>query len=153
MTFARNNLSQIDMIALSGGHTLGFSNCSHFANRLYSFSSSSHVGPSLNQDYAKQLMDGCPRNVDPAISINMDPVTPKTFDNVYFQNLVNGKGLFTSDEVLFMDPASRPTVKDFANSSSDFNGAFATAMRKLGRVRVKTGSQGSIKTNCTVINS
>jgi hypothetical protein len=26
-------------------------------------------------------------------------------------------------------------------------------MRKLGRVRVKTGSQGSIRTDCTVINS
>ena len=151
--FARNNLSQIDMIALSGAHTLGFSHCSRFANRLYSFSSSSPVDPSLNQDYAKQLMDGCPRNVDPSIAINMDPVTPQTFDNVYFQNLVNGKGLFTSDEVLFTDPASQPTVKDFANSSSDFNGAFATAMRKLGRVRVKTGSQGSIRTDCTVINS
>ncbi|KAJ7013811.1 hypothetical protein NC653_003445 [Populus alba x Populus x berolinensis] len=66
-------------------------------------------------------------------------------------NLVNGKGFFTSDEVLFTDPASQPTVNDFANSSSDFNGAFATAIRKHGRVRVKTGGQGSIGTDCTII--
>ncbi|KAJ6965474.1 class III peroxidase [Populus alba x Populus x berolinensis] len=58
--FAGNNLSQIDMIALSGAHALGFSNCSRFVNRLYSFPSSSPVDPSLNQDYAKQLMEGCP---------------------------------------------------------------------------------------------
>ncbi|KAJ6965473.1 hypothetical protein NC652_003374 [Populus alba x Populus x berolinensis] len=83
----------------------------------------------------------------------MDLVTPQTFDNVYFQNLVNGKGLFTSDEVLFTDPSSQPTVNDFANSLSDFNGPFAIAMRKIRRVRVKTGSRGSIRTDCTIINS
>ncbi|KAF9663531.1 hypothetical protein SADUNF_Sadunf17G0061000 [Salix dunnii] len=32
--------------------------------------------------------------------------------------------------------------------SGDFSRAFATAMRKLGRVGVKTGSQGSIRTDC-----
>lgn len=151
--FARNNLSQIDMIALSGAHTLGFSHCNRFANRLYSFSSSSPVDPSLNADYAQQLMKACPKDVDPSIAIDMDPETPRTFDNVYYQNLVSGKGLFTSDEVLFSDPASQPTVNDFAKSSGDFSGAFATAMRKLGRVGVKTGRQGSIRTDCTVISS
>jgi peroxidase len=151
--FAKNNLNQIDMIALSGAHTLGFSHCNRFAKRLYSFSSSSPVDPSLDAEYAQQLMNACPRNVDPSIAIDMDPVTSRTFDNVYFQNLVSGKGLFTSDEVLFSDPASQPTVNDFAKNSGDFNGAFATAMRKLGRVGVKTGSQGTIRTDCTVINS
>lgn len=131
--FAKNNLNQIDMIALSGAHTLGFSHCNRFAKRLYSFSSSSPVDPSLDAEYAQQLMNACPRNVDPSIAIDMDPVTSRTFDNVYFQNLVSGKGLFTSDEVLFSDPASQPTVNDFAKNSGDFNGAFATAMRKLGR--------------------
>lgn len=151
--FAKNNLSQIDMIALSGAHTLGFSHCNRFANRIYSFSPSSPVDPSLDPDYAKQLMAACPRNVDPVIAIDMDPTTPRTFDNVYYQNLVAGKGLFTSDEVLFTDPASKPMVVDFANSPGDFNGAFVTAMRKLGRVGVKTGSQGRIRTDCTILNS
>ncbi|KAJ9683238.1 hypothetical protein PVL29_019000 [Vitis rotundifolia] len=151
--FARHNLSQLDMIALSGAHTVGFSHCSRFANRLYSFSSSSQVDPSLDPDYAKQLMSACPQNVDPRIAIDMDPVTPRTFDNVYYQNLVAGKGLFTSDEALFSDPASKPTVTDFANSPGDFNGAFITAMRKLGRVGVKTGDQGQIRKDCTAFNS
>ncbi|KAH7577184.1 hypothetical protein ACOSP7_002005 [Xanthoceras sorbifolium] len=151
--FAKNNLNQIDMIALSGAHTLGFSHCDRFATRLYSFSSSSTVDPSLDPEYAKQLMDACPRNVDPRIAIDMDPVTPRAFDNVYYQNLVAGKGLFTSDEVLFSDPASQPTVNDFARSPGDFNGAFATAMIKLGRVGVKTGNQGEIRLDCAAFNS
>lgn len=151
--FARHNLSQLDMIALSGAHTLGFSHCSRFANRLYSFSSSSSVDPSLDPAYAQQLMAACPRDVDPRIAIDMDPTTPRTFDNVYYQNLVAGKGLFTSDQVLFTDPSSQPTVTNFANSPGDYNGAFVTAMRKLGRVGVKTGDEGEIRRDCTAFNT
>lgn len=83
----------------------------------------------------------------------MDPVTPRTFDNIYYQNLLGGKALFTSDEVLFTNPASQPTVNDFATNPGDFNGAFITAMRKLGRVGVKTGNQGEIRRDCTAFNS
>ncbi|GLT81670.1 hypothetical protein SLE2022_001060 [Rubroshorea leprosula] len=151
--FAKNNLTQTDMIALSGAHTVGFSHCDRFANRIYSFSKSSPVDPTLNSSYAVQLMQACPRNVDPSIAIDMDPVTPRLFDNMYYKNLVNGEGLFTSDEVLFTDPASRSTVNDFANNPTDFNGAFAAAMRKLGRTRVKTGKKGEIRRDCTAFNN
>ncbi|KAM0003013.1 putative peroxidase [Helianthus debilis subsp. tardiflorus] len=150
--FARHNLTQLDMIALSGAHTLGFSHCNRFANRLYSFSSSSKVDPSLDPTYAQQLMASCPQNVAPDIAINMDPITPQTFDNVYYQNLVAGKGLFTSDQVLFTNPSTQSTVNDFANNPGDFNGAFITAMRKLGQTGVKTGNQGEIRRDCTAFN-
>lgn len=151
--FTKNNLTQLDMIALSGAHTLGFSHCSKLANRLYNFSNSSPVDSSLNATYAQQLMQACPQNVDPRIAVDLDPVTPQTFDNVYYQNLVVGKGLLTSDEVLFTNAASQPTVNDFANNPSDFNTAFVTAMRKLGRCGVKSGSQGEIRKDCTAFNS
>jgi len=141
------------MIALSGAHTLGFSHCSRFSNRLYSFSSSSPVDPSLNSTYAQQLEGECPQNVDPNIAVTLDPVTPQTFDNVYYQNLVAGMGLLTSDQVLYTDPTSQPTIVDFANNPGDFNRAFIRAMRKLGRVGVKTGNDGEIRTDCTSFNS
>lgn len=150
--FSKHNLSRLDMIALSGAHTVGFSHCSRFANRLYSFSSSSTTDPSLNPDYAKQLESACPQNVDPLIAVDLDPVTPRAFDNIYYQNLVGGKGLLSSDQVLFTDPASQSTVIDFAKSPGAFNGAFTTAMRKLGRVGVKTGKNGQIRTDCTAFN-
>lgn len=151
--FAKHNLTQLDMIALSGAHTIGFSHCNRFANRLYSFSSSSKIDPSLDPSYAQQLIAACPQNVDPSIAVNMDPETPQTFDNVYYQNLVAGKGLLTADQVLFTDPASQRTVNDFANSPGDFNGAFIAAMKKLGRVGVKTGNQGEIRRDCSTFNS
>lgn len=151
--FSKNNLTQLDMIALSGAHTLGFSHCSRFSNRLYNFSSSSPVDPSMNATYSQQMMQACPPNVDPRIAVDLDPVTPQTFDNVYYKNLVAGTGLLSSDEVLFTNPASQPTVNDFASNSSDFFAAFVTAMIKLGRVGVKTGSQGEIRKDCTAFNS
>lgn len=151
--FRKNNLTQIDMIALSGAHTVGFSHCNRFSDRVYSFSSSSPVDPSLNPSYAQQLMLACPPNVDPTIAVDMDPNTPKTFDNVYYQNLVAGEGLLTSDQVLFTDPASKPTVTNFATNPGSFAAAFATAMVKLGRVDVKTGNQGEIRRDCSGFNS
>ncbi|XP_038886268.1 peroxidase 51-like [Benincasa hispida] len=151
--FAAHNLTLIDMIALSGAHTLGFSHCDRFANRLYSFSPSSPVDPSLDPGYAQQLMDACPQNVDPSVAINMDPITPQTFDNVYYQNLVAGKGLFTADQILFTESESQPTVRSFATNGAEFNAAFITAMTKLGRVGVKTGNDGEIRRDCTAFNS
>ncbi|KAI5341422.1 PREDICTED: peroxidase [Prunus dulcis] len=149
--FAKHNLSQTDVVALSGAHTVGFSHCGRFSDRLYNFSSNSPVDPSLDPGYAKQLMGACPINADQVI--NLDPETPDTFDNAYYRNLVAGKGLLSSDQVLFSDSASRPTVIDFANNPGNFNGAFITAMRKLGRVGVKTSDQGQIRTDCTTFNS
>ncbi|CAN0862334.1 Peroxidase 73 [Linum grandiflorum] len=101
--FAKHNLTQFDMIALSGAHTLGFFHCNRFFNRIYS----SKVDPSLNSTYARQLMTACPRNMHPSIAIDMDPTTPRRFDNMYYQNLVEGKGMFSSDQVLFSDRRSQ----------------------------------------------
>ncbi|XP_078430368.1 peroxidase 50-like [Wolffia australiana] len=149
--FAANGLSQQDMIALSAAHTLGFSHCSRFANRIYGFSSSNKIDPTLNSTYAKQLQASCPRNVDPLIAIDMDPTTPRTFDNAYYKNLQQGKGLFSSDQILFTDARSRPTVNAWAQSSDQFNRAFISAITKLGRVGVKTGSRGNIRAACDVL--
>ncbi|GKU98860.1 hypothetical protein SLEP1_g11798 [Rubroshorea leprosula] len=150
--FAANGLSQSDMVALSGAHTVGFSHCSKFASRIYSFSNQNPVDPTLNQAYATQLQQMCPRNVDPTIAINMDPTTPRNFDNVYYKNLQQGKGLFTSDQILFTDSRSKATVNAWASSSQAFQNAFVAAMTKLGRVGVKTGKNGNIRKDCSAFN-
>ncbi|KAG2263507.1 hypothetical protein Bca52824_070586 [Brassica carinata] len=150
--FKKNNLTQEDMIALSAAHTLGFAHCSKVFNRIYNFNRTISVDPTLNMTYAKELQMACPKNVDPRIAINMDPVTPRTFDNVYYKNLQQGKGLFTSDQVLYTDVRSRPTVNAWARDSPSFNRAFVTAMTKLGRVGVKTSRNGNIRRDCGAFN-
>lgn len=150
--FAAHGLTQTDMIALSAAHSLGFSHCSKFSNRVYNFARGSPMDPALNKTYAAQLQAMCPKKVDPRIAIDMDPNTPKTFDNVYYKNLQRGMGLFTSDQVLFTDRRSKPTVNFWAQNSAAFQRGFVTAMTKLGRVGVKTGSQGNIRHDCAAFN-
>ncbi|KAL1537098.1 Peroxidase 51 [Salvia divinorum] len=150
--FASRGLSQADMIALSACHTVGFSHCNKFSNRIYNFSPQNPVDPTLDKTYAGKLQGMCPRNVDPRIAIDMDPATPRIFDNAYFRNLIEGKGLFTSDQVLFTDSRSKNTVNQWASDSKAFNDAFITAITKLGRVGVKTGRNGNIRFDCGRFN-
>ncbi|KAK6151165.1 hypothetical protein DH2020_016097 [Rehmannia glutinosa] len=150
--FSSRGLSQADMIALSACHTVGFSHCEKFSNRIYNFSRQNPVDPTLNRQYATDLQRMCPRDVDPRIAIDMDPTTPRQFDNAYFKNLVQGKGLFTSDQVLFTDRRSRNTVNTWASNPKAFNDALIEAMTKLGRVGVKTGRNGNIRFDCGRFN-
>lgn len=136
----------------AGAHTLGFSHCSRFANRVYNFSHKSAVDPTLDVAYADDLRSMCPKNVDPRIAIDMDPTTPRTFDHVYYKNLQNGKGLFSSDQVLFTDPRSKPAVNAFASSVHVFNDNFVAAITRLGRVGIKNAKNGNIRRDCSVLD-
>jgi peroxidase len=97
-------------------------------------------------------MKACPSNVGKTIAVNMDPISPITFDNNYYTNLVNGFGLFTSDQVLYTDNASKKTVQEFSANQTKFFEAFTESMIKLGRVGVKTGNSGEIRKDCTAFN-
>lgn len=131
---------------------MGFSHCSKFAKRIYNFQRGRSIDPTLNPTYARQLRQMCPQKVDPTIAINMDPATPQTFDNQYFKNLQQGRGLFSSDQILFTDSRSRGIVNIFAANQTAFQQAFVAAITKLGRVGVKTGQEGEIRRVCSVVN-
>nr|CAB3481549.1 unnamed protein product [Digitaria exilis] len=150
--FQRNGFSLVDMVALSGAHTVGFAHCTRFLNRLYYYNSTMPTDPSIHPDYAKQLKDACPSNVGATIAVNMDPVTPVQFDNKYYTNLQYKLGLFTSDQVLYTDGSTKPIVDKFAADQKAFFDAFVAAMIKLGRLGVKTGNNGEIRRVCTAFN-
>lgn len=140
------------MCSCIAAHSIGFSHCGRFSKRIYKFNSQNRIDPTLNLGYAMQLRQMCPLRVDPRIAIDMDPTTSRTFDNVYFKNLQQGKGLFTSDQILFTDPRSRDTVNQFASNNGAFQQAFIAAITNLGRVGVLTGSRGEIRQDCTRVN-
>ncbi|KAK4274356.1 hypothetical protein QN277_017586 [Acacia crassicarpa] len=150
--FASHGLTLTDLVALSGAHTIGFSHCRQFSRRIYRFRSRNRIDPTLDLGYAKQLREMCPTNVDPRMAISLDPTTPRIFDNQYFKNLQQGKGLLTSDQTLFTAARSRKLVNLFASNSTAFEHAFVTAMTKLGRIGVKTGNLGEIRNDCTRVN-
>ncbi|KAL9245831.1 hypothetical protein vseg_019436 [Gypsophila vaccaria] len=149
--FTALGLTQTDMVALSGAHTIGFAHCSKFSNRLYGFSANSSIDPTLNPTYAAQLQAKCPQG-GPDNGVDMDPVTPKRFDNWYYADLKQGKGLFTSDQILYEDIRSKPTVQTWATDITGFYNAFSAAMIKLGRVGVKNVNNGNLRTVCDAFN-
>ncbi|KAG0477323.1 hypothetical protein HPP92_014164 [Vanilla planifolia] len=128
--FGNLGLSQQDMIALSGAHTIGFSHCSFFANRIRNFSQSEPIDPTMNRKYAAALQAACPPDVDPGVVIPLDPTTPITFDNNFYVALQNGMGLLTSDQTLFTDQRSRPTVNSWAANPQKFYQKFVLAMTR-----------------------
>ncbi|XP_013593161.1 PREDICTED: peroxidase 50-like isoform X1 [Brassica oleracea var. oleracea] len=118
--FAKNGLSLDDMFALSATHTIGLAHCTNVLDRIHGVKKD----PSINATYLPQLKDLCPKDVDPRKEIFMDPITPGKFDNVYYQNLQQGRGLFKSDQALFTDPRSKPTVNLWASNGQLYNQAF-----------------------------
>ena len=77
--------------------------------------------------------------------------TPNAFDK-YYVNLVNREGLFTSDQDLFTNAATRDMVARFARSQKAFFDQFASSIVKMGQIKVLTGSQGQIRRNCSARN-
>ncbi|KAJ7565271.1 hypothetical protein O6H91_02G054500 [Diphasiastrum complanatum] len=152
--FLAKGLSQAEMITLSGAHTIGQSLCSFFINRLYNFNSTTPQDPSLDPQYATRLKVLCPQNnPNPNSVAPLDPLTPNSFDNSYFTNVVQGRALFTSDQALFTDAASMATVQSNSENGSPWREMFAQAMIKMSEIGVLTGHQGEIRKNCRVINS
>lgn len=151
--FASHGLSQVDLIALSGAHTLGFSHCGQFSKRIYNYNSQSSIDPTLHQGYAKQLQKECPRDVDPRVAIPLDPVSPQRFDNSFYKNIQQGKGLLASDQALYTTRKSKRVVNAFASNTTLFERVFVSAITKLGRIGIKTGNQGEIRHDCRVVNS
>ncbi|CAM0909634.1 unnamed protein product [Alopecurus aequalis] len=139
--FSTLGLSQTDMIALSGGHTLGAADCTFFQSRI-------GTDTTMDSGFAAQLQGTCAGQS----AAFLDGVTPSGFDNSYYKNLQAGRGLLGSDQVLYTDQRSRGTVNYYASNQATFFYDFANAMTKLGRVGVKTAANGEIRRDCRYTN-
>ncbi|CAL9008604.1 unnamed protein product [Prunus brigantina] len=149
-SFAKRGLGVKELVALSGGHTLGFSHCSSFESRLRNFTSLHDVDPSMNNEFAQKLRKKCPKpNRDRTAGELLDS-TSSTFDNDYYKQVVAGKGVFGSDQALFSDYRTRWIVESFAEDQSLFFKEFAASMVKLGNVGVI--EDGEVRLNCRVVN-
>ncbi|SPT16354.1 unnamed protein product [Triticum aestivum] len=145
-SFANKQLSMTDMVALSGAHTLGQSQCRFFRNRI-------NNEANINTAFATALKANCPQSGGDSSLAPLDTVTPNAFDNAYYSNLISQKGLLHSDQVLFNGGGADNTVLSFASSAATFNSAFTTAMVKMGNIAPKTGTQGQIRLVCSKVNS
>lgn len=149
-SFAQRGLGVKDLVALSGGHTLGFSHCSSFEARLRNFSSLHDIDPSMDLDFAQQLTSKCPKpNKDRNAGQFLDS-TSSAFDNNYYKQLMVGKGVFGSDQSLFGDFRTKWIVESFAIDQGLFFKEFVNSMVKLGNVGVI--ENGEVRLKCGVVN-
>lgn len=144
---ARKNLDATDVVALSGGHTIGISHCTSFTARLYP-----NQDPTMDKTFANNLKRTCPAaNTDNTTVLDIR--SPNKFDNKYYVDLMNRQGLFTSDQDLYTDRRTRSIVTSFAINETLFFEEFVLSMIKMGQLSVLTRNQGEIRANCSARNS
>ncbi|KAH9297806.1 hypothetical protein KI387_029488 [Taxus chinensis] len=152
-SFESKGLNLTDLVALSGGHTIGLGHCSSFDNRLYNTSTGEREqDPSLEQSYADSLYAVCPAVNNTVNTTNLDIRTPDDFDNDYYINVQNNQSLFTSDQTLYGNSTTRSIVDSFASNQTLFFQDFILGMLKMGQIQVLTGNEGEIRSNCSVVN-
>ncbi|KAH7838916.1 hypothetical protein Vadar_032665 [Vaccinium darrowii] len=152
--FTAVGLDSTDLVALSGAHTFGRAQCFTFSQRLYNFNNvSGSTDPNLDPTYAETLRQTCPVG-DRSTLANLDPSTPDGFDNNYFTNLQNNRGLLQTDQDLFSTTGSDTVaiVNRFGNSQSDFFDSFGQSMINMGNISPLTGSNGEIRADCKRVN-
>ncbi|KAK4789843.1 hypothetical protein SAY86_017147 [Trapa natans] len=152
--FKRQGLDLVDMVALSGSHTIGNARCTSFRQRLYNQTGNGKPDTTLDPSYAAQLRGRCPRSGGDQNLFFLDYVTPVHFDNSYFKNLLAYKGLLSSDQVLVTKSReSMGLVKEYAGSNQLFFEQFAKSMVKMGSISPLTGSKGEVRKSCRKVNS
>ncbi|GFZ18222.1 peroxidase superfamily protein [Actinidia rufa] len=143
--FSDVGLGSTDMVALSGAHSIGKARCLTFNGRF------DPPDSTLDPTYREELIQACSTA---QTLVDFDPTTPNKFDNNYYINLQNNKGLLTTDQFLFSTNGSDtiPIVNQFASSQSDFFDNFGQSMVKIGNISPLTGNNGQIRSDCKRVN-
>lgn len=134
-----------------GGHSIGVGHCNLFSNRLYNFTGKGDQDPSLDSTYAALLKTQCKGPSDRTTVVEIDPGSFQNFDNHYYTNLRQNKGLFQSDAALLTNNFASNTVQKLLKKN-DFLTEFGQSMKRMGAIGVLTGTSGQIRTKCGVVN-
>ncbi|KAA8528140.1 hypothetical protein F0562_035609 [Nyssa sinensis] len=155
--FVAVGLDLSDVVPLSGSHTIGFAKCALFSNRLFNFSGTGAPDSTMEASMVSDLQNLCPLNGDGNTIAVLDRNSRDLFDNHYFQNLLAGKGLLQSDQILFSSAEAASTTKTivetYSRNSNLFFTDFVNSMIRMGNISPPPGSRGEIRKNCRVVNS
>ncbi|KAH0450597.1 hypothetical protein IEQ34_021289 [Dendrobium chrysotoxum] len=144
--FSKKGLNVQDMVALSGAHTIGKARCITFRSRIYN-------DTNINASFASSLRANCSTSSSNDSNLApLDTVSPTNFDNSYYNNLLNEKGLLHSDQQLYNGNFTDSQVIDYVDNPANFFIDFTNAIIIMGNISPLTGTAGEIRLNCSKIN-
>ncbi|KAK1424117.1 hypothetical protein QVD17_19432 [Tagetes erecta] len=154
--FIEKGLNDKDLVILSAAHTIGTTACFFMEDRLYNFDQRGSSDPSINPRFLPELSSSCPKNGDINARLPMDHGSGDKFDIQILQNIRTGFAVLQSDAQLMNDPTTRGIVDSYfgvlAPLTRPFEADFVTSMVKMGRIGVRTGSNGTIRRVCKSFN-
>ncbi|WVZ66827.1 hypothetical protein U9M48_015995 [Paspalum notatum var. saurae] len=145
--FAAKGLDTLDMVALSGAHSIGRSHCSSFSDRL-----PPSTGSDMDAALAAKLKADCASPTGADNTVPQDYRTPDRLDNQYYMNVIGHKVLFASDAALLKSNETVGLVYAAAFSQKAWQYKFGEAMVKMGNTEVKTAANGEIRKVCGFVN-
>ncbi|XP_077244258.1 peroxidase superfamily protein [Tasmannia lanceolata] len=152
--FKRQGLDEVDLVALSGSHTIGMARCVTFKQRLYNQRGNNQPDETLERSFYYGLTSVCPQSGGDNNISPLDFVSPSKFDNTYFKLILEGKGLLNSDEVLLTGNGgnSMNLVQSYAEDEELFFDQFSKSMIKMGNISPLIGYNGEVRKNCRQVN-
>lgn len=134
---------------------MGMARCVSVAKRIYDPNVEEGHDPRYS-GFQRSLRSICPAPGNSNRAIALDYETPFMFDNYYFKNLLEARGLLHSDNVLVLEDVEDGFVMErvwaYAYNRKLFFESFSNSMIKMGAINVLTGDQGEIRKYCGLVN-
>ncbi|CAL9029031.1 unnamed protein product [Prunus brigantina] len=158
--FKQQGLDVGDLVTLSGNHTMGSARCLSFRQRVYdvNFRGKYELYDKYKRytTFRRMLRSICPKSGRDDELAPLDFQTPARFDNHYYLNILQGKGLFGSDNVLVTQDHDGEILKQvwaYASDQKLFFASFVKSVIKMGNINTLTGNQGEIRKHCRFVNA
>ncbi|CAH9122816.1 unnamed protein product [Cuscuta epithymum] len=150
--FSSKGFKEWEVVSLLGSHSTGVIHCHFFSDRL---GGAKDPDPSLNTEFLNYLRSKCnisqtapsPAQEEPVIK--MDYKGPGNgFGTIYYQSLLQSKGILFSDQQLTESEETAEWVEAFASDAKLFRLKFCRSMMKLSTLGVLNATQGKVRLNC-----
>lgn len=139
-----------------GAHTIGNARCVSFKQRIYQDNTEENVDYHGRTTIFRRILRSiCSESGRDNAIAPLDFKTPARFDNHYYHNIIEGKGLLQSDNVLVSqdyEGVIREHVWSYAKNQKYFFDSFAYSVTKMGNINVLTGDEGEVRKTCRYVN-
>lgn len=144
----------------AGSHTMGRARCLSFRQRVYDvdFRGKYELYDKYKRytTFRRILRSICPKSGRDDELAPLDFQTPARFDNHYYLNILQGKGLLGSDNVLVTQDHEGEILKQvwaYASDQKLFFASFVKSVIKMGNINTLTGNEGEIRKHCRFVNA